>query len=187
MRPSPYLTVWKSRSKNVKPRLTLSSPETFSLSFQERKHLMLPPKGKQETLSTDKNVTNSTSHLTSSLNGSHYWITIMMTRKRATPLIFSLPCLPLWQTLHTLKGNFASSQFLSITTTGLDHVLSLCTSHRSSFTTFNIHTLHVLNLKMEAACSFQSLPATNTTHHITKDQKLKYCSKSTSLNCFMTQ
>jgi len=45
-----------------------------------------------------------------------------MARKRATSLIFSLPCLPLWQTLHTLMGIFVSSQFLSITTTGLDHV-----------------------------------------------------------------
>ena len=46
----------------------------------------------------------------------------VMNGKRATPLIFSLPCLPLWQTLHTLMGNFVSSQFLSIATSGLDHV-----------------------------------------------------------------
>jgi len=145
---------------------------------------MLPSKGKEETLSTNKNVTYSTSHLTSSLNVG--WVPLMNNHmwwlgKGPLPS-YSLPCLPLWQTLHTLTGNFVSSQFLSITTTGLDHVLSLCTSHRSSFTTFNIHTLHILNLKMEAARSFASLLATNTTQcHISKDHKLKYCSTSTSL------
>jgi hypothetical protein len=58
----------QSRWKTVKPQVTRSSLETVSLSFKEQKHLMVPPKGKQETLSVDKNVTNSTSHLTSSLN-----------------------------------------------------------------------------------------------------------------------